>query len=325
VVDAAAERVRSTLPPDWTLDTSHLESRPSWTFTSPDGVSGNVALIALHASAPRLIARHAAAVDGIHVAPFLSPAARAVLDERRLQYADLTGNVAIRLSRPGLVIRMPGADRDPAPPPGPDRTLKGSRAARLVRALCDAPLPVTLSDLGQRTQIDLGYASRLLQWLVTDGCISRAARGPITQVDLDALLRRWADDYGVLTTHHAVPCTDPNARIGDVAALKALGFRYAFTGTMAVQRLTGATPSRPTLVYAERPEIIGALGLVPGAPTPDVVVIEPADEFVFDRTWTTGGMVFVSPSQIAVDLLTGPDEGRAAADDLIAWLKRRRE
>ena len=44
-----------------------------------------------------------------------------------------------------------------------------------------------------------------------------------------------------------------------------------------------------------------------------------------DRAWITGGLVFASPSQVAIDLLTGTPEGQAFADDVITWMVRRRQ
>ncbi len=53
----------------------------------------------------------------------------------------------------------------------------------------------------------------------------------------------------------------------------------------------------------------------------NVVVAEPFDEVVFDRTWTRDGVTFCSASQVAADLLTGPGRAPAEGEALIEWMK----
>lgn len=323
----AASRLRGLLPDGWKLDHERPPGGPdTWTVSAPDGRAATVVLSFLDTPSPRIIARKSRTMRDIVVARFLSPATRARLEAQGCDFADSTGNVCICLPSPGLVIRTHGADRDPHPRTMPERTLRGSRAARLVRVLCDASLPLTLTEAGRRARIDLGYASRLLDWLGHEGFVTRARRGPVTHVDVPGVLARWADSYSALRTHDATGFRDPSAAAGVPDRMKALPSRYAITGTFAANRLAVFAPRRPMLVYAERPrDLVTSLGLVATDADPDVIVMAPSDEFVFDRTWRTGGLTFASPSQIAIDLLTGPEDGRAFADDVIAWMLRRRQ
>lgn len=327
LADEAAACLRRLLPAGWRLEpVQRMPPGLAWLVEGPDGRQANLDLRVTDAPAPRTITPVQAGATLVMVSRFLSPATRARLDDLGWSYADTTGNIAICLPSPGLVIRVAGAPRDPGPRQRPNRTLKGPGAARLIRALCDAPLPLTLSDLGRRAGIDLGYASRVLEWMAHEDLVTRHRRGPVTRVDLRALLTRWADAYGVLTTHHAMAARDPAGAAARADRLKALSTRYAITGTFAANRLAVFAPRRPMLVYAEQPAtFIEELELAVGTDDPDVVVIAPADPVVFERTWSTGGFVFTAPSQIVVDLLTGPHEGRAFADDVIAWMVQRRQ
>ncbi|MCA1706246.1 MAG: hypothetical protein LC808_24470, partial [Actinobacteria bacterium] len=95
-------------------------------------------------------------------APFLSPRTRERLKNSGFAYADLTGNVRLALSEPGLFIETTGATENPEPTQRDRKSLKGAKAGRLVRALCDFRPPVGLRELGKRAGVDPGYASRLV-------------------------------------------------------------------------------------------------------------------------------------------------------------------
>ena len=68
------------------------------------------------------------------VAPYLSEATQARLRERGLGYLDLTGNVRVVVSEPGLFIETQGAATAPDREDRPARSLRGARR-RLARVL----------------------------------------------------------------------------------------------------------------------------------------------------------------------------------------------
>lgn len=98
-------------------------------------------------------------------APFLSPRTQERLRGRGFAYADLTGNIRLSLSEPGLFIETTGASENPDPIPRERKSLKGPKAGRLVRALCDFRPPVGLPELARRAGVDPGYASRVVEKL----------------------------------------------------------------------------------------------------------------------------------------------------------------
>jgi len=53
----------------------------------------------------------------------------------------------------------------------------------------------------------------------------------------------------------------------------------------------------------------------------NVLLIEPFDKVVFERTMRFGELVTVAPSQVAVDLLTGPGREPSEGEELLRWMK----
>lgn len=94
---------------------------------------------------------------------------------------------------------------------------------------------------------------------------------------------------------------------------------YAVTGRFAAQRFSPVAPSRLAAIYVN--DVIGwseRLDLRPADSGANVWLLEPYDDVVFDRTTTREGTVCVSPTQLAVDLLTGPGRNPSEGEELLA-------
>jgi hypothetical protein len=252
------------------------------------------------------------------VAPFLSVATQRRLRELGLNYLDLTGNVRLAVGRPGLFIETAGATKDPAPVPGTGRSLKGPKAGRLVRTLCDFPPPFTLSQLASRAGIDSGYASRLVTWLAREDLLNRRPRGPIDAVDIGGLIRRWADDYQVLGSNVVASFLDARGISNLTQRLPQLGVRYAVTGSLAASLLAPVAPPRLAMVYVAAVEpVVEALKLRPADAGVNVMLLLPFDEIVFERTSQIQGLTLAAPSQVAADLLGSPGRGPNEAEAVL--------
>ena len=112
-----------------------------------------------------------------------------------MSYVDLTGNIRIALAEPGLFIQTNGAIENPLSTPRERKSLRGAKAGRLVRVLCDFRPPVGVRELAKRAGIDAGYASRLIDFPNREALITRAPRGAITRSDWQGLIRRWVEVY----------------------------------------------------------------------------------------------------------------------------------
>ena len=150
------------------------------------------------------------------VAPFLSSRTRERLEEHGVGYIDLTGNVRVALDRPALFVHTRGAQRDPRREERPARTLKGAKAARIVRALCDFAPPAGVRELAERARTDPGYVSRVFTLLEKEDLIHREIRGPVTRVDWQALIRRWTEDYSLFGSNRAGSYLEPTADCDDI-------------------------------------------------------------------------------------------------------------
>ena len=58
------------------------------------------------------------------------------------------------------------------------------------------------------------------------------------------------------------------------------------------------------------------------APGVTVVLLEPFDPVVFDRTVERDGLRCVAASQLAVDLLTGPGREPSQGEQMLIWMEK---
>ncbi len=257
---------------------------------------------------------------------FLTPSTRRRLKEEGLNYLDLTGNVRLSLSRPGLFVETEGSSTDPNPPEKVGRSLRGAKAGRIVRALCDFPPPLAITELATKAGVDVSYASRLVEWLAREGSLTRARRGPVESVDRARMIRRWADDYSVLRSNDARSFLDPRGAENLLRSLPKIRFRYALTGSFAANRLAPVAPARLAMVYVDDPdEAASALNLKPTEAGANAMLLSPFDDVVFDRTRVDAGVTYVAPSQAAVDLLTSPGRSPAEGEAVLEWMARKQD
>jgi hypothetical protein len=335
LVRDAARALEARLPAGWRqrlqAQTRAGSGRPDaiLELTGPDGVKTRLVVEARTSLTPRAVADLRARVDsyasgaGVVVAPFLSRSTRERLRASALNYLDLTGNVRLVLSRPGLYVETQGAADDPSPAAKPGRSLRGAKAGRIVRALCDFPPPLAISDLATKAKVAISYASRLVEWLAGEAVVERVPRGPVLKVDRGALIRRWADDYQVLKSNEARSYLDPRGldNLARRLAEGALAGRYALTGSLAASRLAPLAPARLAMLYVEDPDSASSvLDLRPAEAGTNVMLLVPFDEVVFERTWEDADLRFVAPSQVAVDLLTSPGRAPNEAEAVLANL-----
>lgn len=335
VLTRCGRLLEQRLPVGWKQKISSLRGsrqRPAVVLllVSPDGVEAVLPVEVKTRIFPRDVPelRRAESADGrpgLIMTEFLTPSTKRRLVEEGLNYLDLTGNVRLSVSRPGLFIETEGATADPNPPEKVARSLRGPKAGRVVRALCDFPPPLAVSDLAMKAGVDISYASRLLEWLAREGLVTRVSRGPVEAIDRTRMIRRWADDYSVFKSNMARSFLDPRGIGNLLRRLPARGDRYAVTGSLAANRLAPIAPARLAMVYLDDPDAAASdLGLTATDTGANVMLLVPFDEIVFERTWTDEGVSYVAPSQAAVDLLTGLGRSPAEGEAVLEWMARNR-
>ena len=302
--------------------TVHLEIR------GPGGTRGKVRVEARSQLEPRevdplaLTCRPSFEEPVLIAAPYLSPRTRERLVARGFAYADLTGNVRLSLSAPALFIDTSGATQNPEPLARERTSLKGAKAGRLVRTLCDVRPPTGLRDLARRAGVDAGYASRVIDLLDRDALITRTPRGPITSVDWPALLRRWAQDYSPFQRPGATWYLAARGLGAVTQGLKGQRVRYAISGSWAAAQFAPVAPTRLLLCYADDvPALAGELDLRPASTAANIVLVVPRDPVVYERTVQKHELTIAALTQVVVDLLTSPGRGPNEAEALMDWMR----
>lgn len=326
----AEDAVTGLLPEGWSC--VRRESAPDFDLrlmiTSPDGVSAFLAVEVKRRLRPggidavrARLARGGSDVPVV-VAEWLSPSTCRALSAAGVGYVDLTGNVELRLSRPGLLVRTRGQDNDPKPAPSALGSLKGAGAARAVRALIDYRPPYGIRALANASGASAPVLSRTAALLAADGLVVRGLAGEISAVVWVDVLRRWADDYRFPGADRAVGYLDPRGLTGFIRRLPTLTQPWAATGTLGVRGGVAVAPIALATVYVESPERAAReLGLVPVQTGANVLLVglsaakEDARSFAGDD-----GIIRCAPSQVAVDLLTGPGRGPSEGEALIEWM-----
>jgi hypothetical protein len=259
--------------------------------------------------------------------PFLSPRARELLAEAGASYVDATGNLRVTVGDPAVFLEGQGDDRDPNRQRRALRSLKGTAAGRVVRALCDFAPPYGVRTLAEISSTPLGTVSRVVNFLEEEAVLTRDDRKQVDSVDWPALINRWARDYGVQTSNRMRSYLEPRGLSALAPKLASLE-RYAVTGSIAGPSIA---PARLVMLYVDDADAAGStLDLAPTEAGANVWLLEPYDEVVFDRTQSLpfgAGtqqriVVAVAPSQVAADLLTSPGRGPQEGEALIEKMKK---
>ena len=331
-----AERI----PSGWSLQAKKIEALEGRyrvdllvEIASPAGESAVLAVEIKRTLEPRDVLRAVEQVSAITAktspravavvaAAYISPRARALLSDRGVGYADTTGNVRIEVSRPGLFVATDGADHDPWPRDHKLRTLRGRGAARAMRAIIDTSPPCGVRELAQATGASAPTLSRVLDLLEREAMVSRA-RGAVSTFDWQAAIRRWAEDYDQTDTNTPTTVLEPRGLPALERTLRATKLAYAATGALAAQRFDPIAPARLAAIYVtDAIEAIERLGLRETDTGANVVLLEPFDPVVFDRTVVRDGLRCVAPSQLAVDLLTGPGREPSQGEQMLKWMEK---
>lgn len=324
-LDETVEQLRALVPLEWEVRVVRRNADGGEIELVADGADASVAVVTRKRLEPRSVDHLPLGEQPTLVfAEWLSPRTRELLRERNVGFMDSTGNVEVCLSRPALLIRTDGSDRDPEPKPASGPTLRGPRAWALMRTLAEVRPPYTASDLAERLDIDNGYVTKVLQALVDERLIERESRRPVIGVAWEALLRQIASSYSLFDSNETstwVTSSGPAQLLDDLAGKNPR--RWAVSGSFAASGLISVTAAQTAMIYTDDPERLAKLArLLPTDTGANVVLAQPFDPIVFDRLRTDRTYPRVSVAQTVIDLLTGsarmPEEGEA----LLGWMER---
>jgi hypothetical protein len=310
-----------------------------WELRGPDGLSSDIIVETKgHPVEPRMVDRIASRLKTLStaryeqagaipvcmlVSTYLSPLARERLTEAGISYADATGNLRFTVDRPAVYIETQGADRNPFRENRPLHSLKGGRAARVVRGLLDYRPPFGTRELAGRTESSAAMVSRVANLLEPDGIVTKESpRGRIVLVDWEALARRWAMDYDFASSNALTMWLEPRGTRALFSRLRDTGIRYAVTGSFAGYRFAPVAEPRLAALYIDDPDTTAqSLGLRPAETGGNVLLVRPFDPVVFERAEYDDGIIFARVTQTLLDLMTGPGRGPAEAEALLEWMR----
>lgn len=332
LADSVVRRLADTLPRGWRV-TTRLPSARSRSgdvmlrVSGPGTAAASILVEARQRVEPRDVDHLATDLAPgsdrpiMVVAPFLSARTRERLTARGFGYADLTGNARLSLRSPALFVETRGEDENPTPALRDRRSLKGAKAGRLVRALCDWRPPFGLRELAARAGVDAGYASRIIAYLEREALVTRGRRGPITNTDWPGLLRRWSQEYSPFQPKRVSWYLSPRGLASFIDVLRARASRYAVSGSWAAAQFAPVAPPRIVLCYDDDIRgLVEAAALQPVDAGANVALVVPFDSVVYERTSPRKAITVVAPSQVVVDLMTSPGRGPNEAEALLEWM-----
>lgn len=193
----------------------------------------------------------------------------------------------------------------------------------MVRALVDYTPPYSVPRLVELSGASTGAAYRVVAFLEQEALLERTPRGPITAVQWRPLMERWSHDYGFQQSHAVESFLFPQGVEALPEALRTVtDARYALTGSLAAQSLAPHAPPRTGMIHVDDPDAMAdRLGLRPVDKGANVLLAASNDDVAFVRTDTRDGVVTAAPSQIAIDLLTGPGRSPSEGTALLDWME----
>jgi hypothetical protein len=333
----AAETIRRRLPHSWEVrELTLTDAGPDAILRvrAPDGVENIIIVEARARVEPRDVSRlesqfrsyaiKAGSEDAafLLVAPYLSARARELLDEAGIAYVDQTGSIRLAMEQPAVYVERAGTGSNPFREDRPLHSLKGPAAGRVVRALCDFAAPYGVRELADRSGTPAATVSRVVALLDRDAIVTKDSRARIVAVDWRALIRRWTQDYSLMSSNRTQTYLEPRGLPELMSKLKASPFQYAVTGSLAgAAKAPIAAPRLATLYVEDRVSAAATLSLRPAESGANVVLAEPFDNVVFDRCWDQDNVRFSAPSQVAADLLTSPGRGPSEGQELLEWME----
>lgn len=335
------KRLRDALPREWRLSCRfEIKRNKSWVdaifdVTSPSDETTTFTVEAKRSFQPKALL---AAVEQIQflidpnmddgeqpliATDYLSRRSRELLLERDINWIDTTGNMRLVSSRPGLFIERSGAQKDPWRRDEPLQSLRGKGAGRAMRALVDTRPPYGVREIALRTGASAPTLSRVIELLEQEAILERDKRGGVLELNWPAAIRRWSEDYPGLRSNKPRKFLEPRGFDELKRKLEKTSIPYAVTSSFAAKSFAPFAPTQSAVIYVT--DIYRAeseLGLRPSEMGSNVLLVEPLDSVAFERSIRRDGITMAAPSQIAVDLLTGPGREPAEGEALIQWMEK---
>ena len=270
------------------------------------------------------------------VARYISKSAQEWLRTNQISYADTTGNFMLTSPSTSMfLISDSGAKGDPWRGPGrPRNTLKGESAAQVVRAILESNPPFSIPQMMSLAGTSSGVTYRVVDYLERENLLSTEKKviggknkRTVTNVDWRKILLAWSEDYSYQRDNSVQNYIEPRGIEELLRKLKKIDSdEYVITGSVAANRLAPYAMSKQVNLYARYPaDLAKALELRPVETGANVQIASTKFDVVFARTIKSNGLNYASPTQIAVDLLSGPGRNPAEGEVLMDWMDENKE
>lgn len=267
------------------------------------------------------------------VARYISKSAQQWLRKQQISYVDATGNFLMSSRLTGtFLFSESGAKQDPWRMPGrPRNTFKGASVVPIFRALIDFSPPYSIPELMKLANSSSGVTYRVIDFLEREGLVTLKddSKGGkeirrITNVDWKKLLSSWSAQYSFQQDNSVSNFLEPR---GIQEVLRKLNevdpSQYLITGSVAAEEIEPYSISKQITIYSKYPsDLAKALALRPTQAGTNVQLISPYSEGVFARPNFIRGINFAAPSQIALDLLSGPGRNASEGEAIINWMSK---
>lgn len=193
--------------------------------------------------------------------------------------------------------------------------------SRVARALVDRRPPWRTRELAGYSGASLGSTARMIAFLDREALVRRDAAGSVEDADWSGILWRWADDYDLTKRRRVTRALVPRGVDAIADGLRDSSTSYAVSGSLAARRVAPEAEARLGLLYAQDTEaVLAALRARASSGATNLLVIEPADDTPFVRSFDDQGVRYVAYSQAAVDLLAGPGRMPQEGDAPLEWI-----
>jgi hypothetical protein len=269
------------------------------------------------------IARSTGLTRGLVVAPFISPASRAMLAENNMGWLDLAGNA--RIVFPRFHLEISKADRDPFATKREQRSLFFPKSARLLKLLLHQPqLAWKVADLAEKAEVSIGQVSNVRRALIEREWAGVEAGEGFRLTKPDALLDAWRDDglwapSVVLRGHTLKHGRALDTAIEEVFTEVARQSSNLLLASHSVARRAAPYARTVGEFFYAAPAAIAILKshlqISPTDQGENVTIFRPSDEGLWQETMALGpALQGTGPIQTYLDLLSTGERGREVAD-----------
>jgi len=260
---------------------------------------------------------------GLVVAPFISPASRAILAESNIGWLDLAGNV--RIVFPRLHLEICKTDHDPFATKREQRSLFFPKSARLLKLLLHKPQQIwKIADLVNETGVSAGQVSNVRKALVEREWAQVESGAGFCLTDPKALLDAWRDDGVRGARVQLLGHTIKHGRTLETAIADAFaeaehkGAKLLLASHSVARRAAPFARVAGEFFYADSEGmklLERHLQIEPSPLGENVTVFKAEDDGVWMETMKLGSnMTGTGPIQTYLDLLSTGERGREAAE-----------